>query len=277
MMNDFLKKPGLVSNEYSTYDRLISTGISGDSNYTTVYHSREDFGPNILHATTSISNSLSEPIHSSFQNKSKRIMEDMDGMSFVGMILCEDGIVAFGDSKSSKDVKLGLLRHDEERGDVKKVLMESAYILTTFGDNQFLDEYERKINLEDWLKSEMKRTMDYRHLVFRLQEVLSFNHQNDCKNYHFLIGAKDQYGYFVQPVLIANHTVTYRAMCRCVGVYSGGVAFYYEKEHRLMPSIYETSFAVKGLSEKIQALIDEADQFGVYNPVGGLIQVKVFQ
>lgn len=30
-----------------------------------------------------------------------------------------------------------------------------------------------------------------------------------------------------------------------------------------MPSIYETSFAAKGLSEKIQALIDEADQFGV--------------
>lgn len=44
-----------------------------------------------------------------------------------------------------------------------------------------------------------------------------------------------------------------------------------------MPSIYETSCAAKGLSEKIEALIDEADQFGVYNPVGGPIQVKVFQ
>ena len=277
MMNDFWNKEGLISHKNPLCDRPISTDIPNDYNQIVIYHSREDFGPNILHATTSIFDSLSEPIHSSCYNKSKRIMEDMDGMSFVGMILCEDGIVAFGDSKSSKDAKLGNLRYDEERGYVKKILMDSDYILTAFGDNQFLDEYERKINLEDWLKSEMKRIMDYRHLVFRLQEVLSFNQQNDCKNYHFLIGAKDQYGYFVQPALISNRTVTYRAMCRCVGVYSGGVAFYYEKEHRLMPSIYETSFAVKGLSEKIQALIDEADQFGVYNPVGGPIQVKVFQ
>lgn len=75
--------------------------------------------------------------------------------------------------------------------------MESDYIFTTFGDNQFLDEFERKINLEDWLKTEMVKTRDYRHLIFQLQEVLSLKHQNDCKNYHFLIGAKDQYGYFV--------------------------------------------------------------------------------
>ncbi|MBS7007439.1 hypothetical protein [Anaerostipes sp.] len=121
----------------------------------------------------------------------------MDGMSFVGMILCEDGIVAFGDSKSSKDGKLGTLRYDKERGDVKKVLMESDYIFTTFGDNQFIDEYQRKINLEDWLITEMKKTIDFRHLIFRLQEVLSLNSQNNCKNYHFLIGAKGQYGYFV--------------------------------------------------------------------------------
>lgn len=87
--------------------------------------------------------------------------------------------------------------------------MQSDYILTTFGDNQFFDEYERKINLKDWLNLEMKRTMDYRQLISQLQEALSFNHQNDCKNYHLLIGAKDQYGYFVQPrssLITQQHT-----------------------------------------------------------------------
>lgn len=123
MMNDFSNKASQISYKHPICDHLISSGISDDSNYTIVYHSCKDFGPNILHATNFISNSLSEPIHSSCYNKSKRILEDMDGMSFVGMILCEDGIVAFGDSKSSKDAKLGTLRYDEERGNVKKILM----------------------------------------------------------------------------------------------------------------------------------------------------------
>lgn len=56
MMNDFWNKTG--------YDRLISTSISNDSNYTIIYHSCEDFGPNILHTATSISDSIEEPIHS---------------------------------------------------------------------------------------------------------------------------------------------------------------------------------------------------------------------
>lgn len=57
-----------------------------------IYHSRKNFGPNVLHATTSISNSLSELIHSSRYNKSKRIMEDIDGMRFVRMALQSLGI-----------------------------------------------------------------------------------------------------------------------------------------------------------------------------------------
>lgn len=92
MMNDFWSKEGLISYEYPTQDCLILTGISNDSNKVIIYHSREDFGPNVLHAATSISNSLSEPIHSSRYNKSKRIMEDIDGMSFVRMALQSLGI-----------------------------------------------------------------------------------------------------------------------------------------------------------------------------------------
>lgn len=54
MMNDFWNKAGLISHKHPTYDRRISTGISDDSNYTIVYRSCEDFGPNVLHATTSV-------------------------------------------------------------------------------------------------------------------------------------------------------------------------------------------------------------------------------
>jgi len=45
----------------------------------------------------------------------------------------------------------------------------------------------------------------------------------------------------------------------------------------LTPVLFQTNVVTADLSDKMQSIIDEADKFGVYNPVGGPIQVKVFQ
>ena len=76
--------------------------------------------------------------------KQKNGMED-GIMSFVGMVICKDGICAFGDSKPSLSTELGSCELDRNRGFID-------YVIAVYGINQFFDKDGRRYNIEDWLK-----------------------------------------------------------------------------------------------------------------------------
>lgn len=78
-------------------------------------------------------------------------MIDEVNMSFVGIFVCNDGILAFGDTKGTILNKY----HDKKRGEIRKTFQNENFVLITFGNNMIKDE-----KIEDVLSKEIKRQCD---------------------------------------------------------------------------------------------------------------------
>lgn len=71
--------------------------------------------------------------------------KEKTNMSFVGIKVCKDGLVAFGDSKSSKYDTFNNLCLDKGNETVQKVFKTENFLLVTFGTNIIPGRKEMKI------------------------------------------------------------------------------------------------------------------------------------
>ena len=93
--------------------------------------------------------------------QSNNIRRDMNSMSFVGMTICDDGIVAFGDSKGTIRDALGNSKEDTKRGNIQKVFKNNHYVLVTCNANTFFDESNFNINIENFMLDNINNYNNY--------------------------------------------------------------------------------------------------------------------
>lgn len=196
-------------------------------------------------------------------------------MSFVGIYVCDDGLVAFGDSKSSKQTSLGSFMSNGDNN-VKKVFKGHDFLVVTYGLNEILEAPYVIARLEKVIEPMIRQAHDYKDFLFMLHSHLQ--EVNESDKYTFIFGVKDKKGYKVVRYAVSNMSIEYiggpnwRLTC-------DGVLFYTSRKENIECAI--TSNRVEVVKEvlpiAIKKIIAEADAFDIYNPVGGEIQIETLQ
>lgn len=158
---------------------------------------RHPFGPNRPADIAGV-----QPVH--VKPKDSMRKGGKDNMSFTGIMHCRDGLLAFGDSKSTVTLQDGRMVHQQGR-DVQKVFKGDGYLLTTFGCNTSPSTIDG--TLESWINHHMNETETY----YDLLDMMSYVITDASRQYHFFIGAKDRNGFFVQEALVSQHRVIFNA------------------------------------------------------------------
>lgn len=198
-------------------------------------------------------------------------------MSFVGLVLCEDGILGFGDSKGSKLDEMGNLQYAKERGCLTKVFKNEHFILAASNHNQFLTATNRWINLEDWMAKHIPQLPTQYELLTALLEDMRGNINNQQYNFQFLIGAKNENGYYVQHAIIENNRLIFESRNWNKDIYSSGHSFYCSRVNALSYTPFTVEAGQTNIPERIERLIRDADRYDSYNPVGLPIKTEIFQ
>lgn len=143
-----------------------------------------------------------EPVHARLKDSMRK--GGKDNMSFTGIMHCRDGLLAFGDSKSTVTLQDGRMVHQQGR-DVQKVFKGDGYLLTTFGCNTSPSTIDG--TLESWINHHMNEAETY----YDLLDMMSYVITDASRQYNFFIGAKDRNGFFVQEALVSQHRVIFNA------------------------------------------------------------------
>lgn len=204
----------------------------------------------------------------------KNMRKDLNNMSFVGLAICKNGIIGFGDSKSSRFDELGNLVEDIRKIPVQKVFKTNNYILAICGNNQ-LSINGVLINIEDWLNANLNEFTNPLDLLSECLTLLS-NNPSVPTGYTFFIGCKDNRGYYTQCVEIINGQLII-SFKQYNHTRFNNVHFYTmhasDWEYTNLP-VEISSLKIK---EKFEWLIETANKIGTYNPVGLPVQIEIFQ
>lgn len=125
----------------------------------------------------------------------------LQGMSIVGIVKTEEGFVAFGDGKSSKELykDSGMYIEQEGRGVIKKVFGNDNFIMAVHGENQILN-----LNIENYIEENIEQKslydfIDDFHLF--LKEI------GTEQKYSFLVARKDHQ--FIYIVTVNQYEINY--------------------------------------------------------------------
>lgn len=211
-------------------------------------------------------------------------------MSLCGMVLTVNGIVAFADSKATIKNWLGADVEDKDRKP-HKILKNPDIIIVTTGTNQYLNEYDEYINLEDGIESLIQQYSiryhkihrhDLEWLFLKIKEILLKTlERNQEVNYQFLVGYNEG-TYKVATISINPHEQSLvNPKIADKNFYQYGVigdevycqifkGILFEKQY----SINELPHVMKNIMHNLIAINTDTR---VYNPVGLPIHVEIFQ
>lgn len=214
----------------------------------------------------------------------KKVGKDM---SFVGMHIMKDGIIAFADSKATINHENSFKMEDVKRSPIQKIFKNNKFILVTYGNNEIFSS-KNKMNIEDYIVNNMTKDVSYEDFIKTFYQKVKKNppDYNDGI-YYFIIGSKDEDGkYYLSNIKIdVNSDVVFKKdEIPFPLVYKGYLVggdktyidiynlhkFYYDI------NIKEYSQHIKDVIEKIIQLENCFHEYK-YNPVGLPVNVKIFQ
>ena len=200
-------------------------------------------------------------------------------MSYVGLMKSKNGIVAFGDSRSSENKNGTLYIVDDN---TKKVFQHSKFIFVAFDSNIYVED--KKQYPLSRLLDELIR--DYPnvdcHLFFqKVKDILNnetFSYYNNV--YRFIIGTKemDKMGreeYVIYSLFITKDGVHYENLIKDISFLTSA--------SKLRPYDYgtPTNESIEVMEYKAKHLVEHVISLGNslldYNPVGGEVQIESFQ
>lgn len=209
-----------------------------------------------------------------------------DNMSFVGMHITNEGIIAFADSKATLKYKNRANIEDTKRGRIKKIFKNSNFILVTYGNNEiYLNK--KIINIEDYIDENLKNDTKVLEFIDKFQNNLSTDvlvHNDGL--YQFIIGTKDDNGnyciyHFKTDIKKQEETQSYSISKPIYKGYSVGgnqnyidiynIHTFYHNE-----DISEYSQHIRNVVKNMVQLEDCFHKYE-YNPVGLPINVEIFQ
>lgn len=203
-------------------------------------------------------------------------------VSFVGLHNTNEGIIGFADSKATLSFETGKQEEDIARGKILKVFKNNQFIFVTFGNNQIFSEVN-KMNIEDYIKANLKDDMDYETFFRELDEkVQEDNADYNDGIYNFIIGSKNKNGkYFLARCLIKQgDRIKYYDKDYGKKVYYGGAEDYckvYSVQH-FYSQIDINKYAIM-IKDSIENIIKSKDSFSEieYNPAGIPVNIAIFQ
>lgn len=213
------------------------------------------------------------------KNAARKVGEHM---SFVGMHIMQDGIIAFADSKATLSFETGRNVEDFNRGPIQKIFKNNHFVITTHGNNEIFSE-EKKMNIEDYINDKMTDDITYEDFIHDFYQDITYCQTNyNDGEYNFIIGSKSETGkYFLLRCTVQQgeyikfssknfgKSVLYggeQSFCKMYEIQQ----FYYDID------IHKYASMLKTFLEKI---VEAKDSFSEieYNPVGLPINIEIFQ
>lgn len=204
-------------------------------------------------------------------------------MSFVGIIKCQDGLVAFGDSKSTsnRNDPFGGIRKDPNKDRVQKVFSNDDFLLCTFGVNT-ITNMGKTIYIEDWIRQNIKICKTPIEFSNKFSSYIRDNSDAEAEGdlcYQFFFSGFDEKkrAYF-QEATITRKNLTMNFLDYGFDVLRNTIQEYTPwLDHRIW-SISTSEKTVQNISkiieEELSRKIEELDKICSYNPVGGPIQIR---
>lgn len=205
----------------------------------------------------------------------KTIERNKNDMSFVGLLKCKEGIVAFGDSKSSLNDGNGTL-YEEQGRITRKVFKNDKFIFVTFGSNKYIIN-NKEDNLENLLDRELLNgTSDAKSYFENLYNKLGETFKTWPKEiYRFIYGEKENNEYFLYSIIINNEGIIYEDILKTTNCIHNTTP--------MCPSSIKINqyVAINLLKDNARTLVETVITLGncflEYNPVGSPILVEEFQ
>lgn len=219
--------------------------------------------------------------------ETKTMKEREKVMSFCGMILTTEGIVAFADSKATKKSWIGIDVEDKDRYP-QKIIKNNDIIIVATGNNYILSENKTKyIKLEDamndilFIFSKYERK-DINKLFSLIKSMLQFSLDKESNfHYKFLVGFKtDNYVIyeleFSSKLECLSKPVFARVDSHCYK-FIGDSAYCQIFEQIKWEKVYSLEEYQGIICKLIESIIDINEVTRFYNPVGLPICVDIFQ
>lgn len=237
-----------------------------DINFNVRHHFSDPSEP--IEIETFLANHYIDEFSDEPHNESKKHYEVDNTMSFVGMFAMRNGIVAFGDTRSTITNAFGMPCEEKDRV-TKKVFMGKDYLLTTWSANRIhVDNYEfsdDSIRMEDFLEEHVKDSSPLELLSLFVTKT-SRCIRNYNLEYHFGIGYKLEERFVVQEATVKQNTLILSLPTSKIWV---GTEFYQKREFAVSSRDIKTAFGE--IKEKVGSIMNEAATIDGYNPAGGKI------
>lgn len=205
-------------------------------------------------------------------------------MSFVGLLFSKEGIIGFGDSKTSVSNATGL-EEDYQRGHIQKVFTSSKFIVATHGFNQVITSDNKILNIEDIIYSatHMNNTID--ELIEYLKNTIQDKDITINKSFCFYIGYQHPiHKYAIVRCQINTSSNIPKVSDEVYPTENGYTLCYGGDKHyvdmmnaitidRALP-INKMKDVIRDIMEHMMAIYEKTL---TYNPVGGPIQIEIFQ
>lgn len=200
-------------------------------------------------------------------------------MSFVGIHITNEGLIAFGDSKATIKYKDGRTKEDTKRGQICKVFKNNKFIFVTFGNNELFST-KHKQNIEDYISSNLTNNMSYQEFFSIMQKRINEDEADYNDNtYKFIIGAKDNDKYY-----ICTCTITPESFLLSNPTYSGCIVGGDELYQKIfLAHTFYDDVPIVVYKEKIKQMIESIITMEnvlndyKYNSVGFPVRVEIFQ
>jgi len=219
--------------------------------------------------------------------------ERNDGsMSFAGIIMMKDGLLAFSDSKGTRMDKYGNRKEDTGRH-VQKVFRYHGTLIVTHGINEIrMKRNDDIISLEDYINDGIRQK---KGIMTMLDEIgQSSSVQDDGYAYHFIIGGIMLDAYCIEdivvekredgnPVAIMGKLYQSKTDDRKYAYVSDTGTYPYTKDffnvflNGIMNRDISVTKASEELSSWMEEEINEIDRAAFYNIAGMPLQKEILQ
>lgn len=200
-------------------------------------------------------------------------------VSFVGIMLFDSAVLAFGDTRGTLKDSLGNKVLEKGRI-VQKVFRTGNSVLVTYGQNKLL-EWSMTINLEDYLNNRLEEGRTLEYIFDEMNEIIIHAHRGQ-QQFNFIVGGKDDNGTYFREVTIGMNGILIgnkkrKSIGFDVSLVDGFSDWFQSvfsslKYQRLEPEEVRSALS-KMLTDKIQ----EAEKNTDYLTVGLPLQFEIIQ
>lgn len=194
-------------------------------------------------------------------------------MSFTGVITCSDGIVAFGDSRSTQYIcGQPVLQNDNTR----KVFNVHRFVMTASGNNTVIINKKHEIKMEDYISqhiNEFSTPIEFIDMFSR--EYMPIN-----ANYYFCFGEKKGSHYSICAFEISNDGIIYHpAMTRTNSAYYDDTGVFASDLRKACDGDQSmtTAQAEETVRKIIETNVRKMEKAGLYCPVDTLVQIEILE